>query len=366
MQLRNVSSAWILPILYWALGALATGSSWAQNTGGTATPSVEAHIGVLLPLQSSSFAKHAEAVRLGILAAAALEAGAPRMRIYTTDDDPQQILSAYNRAVSLGARLIIGPLTRSGVTTLVYNGATSVPTIALNSPEGDVVLPRDFYVFGLQIEAETRQLANWAFRKGGNRVFLVIGESSLGTRIAQAFENEWKSLRGEVVGQFGYTTDMASLAKLREQIVASRADVIFTTLDAERTRFLRGFLGKSMPVYATSQVFAFANDAIGNIDLDGVRFLDMPWLLQPDHSAVMSYQRADPRPWAPDLERLFALGIDAYRIALGLLRPRQHMDSLDGVTGVITFGENRQFERQLVPAHYARGTARLLDSQDAQ
>jgi uncharacterized protein len=366
MQIRTASFAWILPLLYWPLAALATGSAFAQvadNEPGAPPPF---QIGVILPLQSSTFAKHAEAVRLGVFAAAEQAADGPKVRIFSTTDEADQVVEAHRKAVSMGARLIIGPLTRSAVTALAYSGAPSVPTIALSSPEGDIFLPRNLYVFGLQIEAEVRQVANWAYRKGGNRVFLLGSDSPLANRISLAFENEWKNLRGEVVGRYGYTTDRISLSQLRGQVTASRADVIFTALGAEHARFLRPHLGKSIQVYATSQVYASAADAASNFDLDGVRFLDMPWLLQPDHPAVISYLRNDSATWDPDFERLYALGIDAYRIAVELLRPRKSAESLDGVTGTIRIGANSQIERLLVPAEYSQGVVRPLEPSATQ
>ena len=45
--------------------------------------------------------------------------------------------------------------------------------------------------------------------------------------------------------------------------------------------------------------------------------MDMPWFVQPDHPAVMVYPAPDAR-MAVEQERLYALGIDAYRLC-GLL-----------------------------------------------
>jgi hypothetical protein len=60
-------------------------------------------------------------------------------------------------------------------------------------------------------------------------------------------------------------------------------------------------------------------------DLDGVRFVDMPWLLQPDHPAVMVYpQPAQPMP--TELARLYAFGIDAYRIAQAWMNGESRFD----------------------------------------
>jgi len=85
--------------------------------------------------------------------------------------------------------------------------------------------------------------------------------------------------------------------------------------------------------------------------------VDMPWLLQPDHPAVMVYARPDtPAPIAGDGERLFAFGIDAYRIAVDLLgESRIAREPLDGVTGQISMTRGRYFVRELTPAQFAEG-----------
>jgi outer membrane PBP1 activator LpoA protein len=80
----------------------------------------------------------------------------------------------------------------------------------------------------------------------------------------------------------------------------------------------------------------------------------MPWFVQPDHPAVMVY----PAPRARlsiDQERLYALGIDAYRIAALLLKPEQKRLVLDGVTGRLTLEEGNTFSRALMPAEMSAG-----------
>jgi hypothetical protein len=367
MQLRPAFPLVFLSLLYWALIALSTRAAVAQNQPSTEPPPTEPHIAVILPLQSASFGRHADSVRLGVLAAAGLgPPDAPRAIIYGTADDPQQILDAYRRAASLGALAVIGPLTRNGVTALAFSGLVSVPTLALNTPDGEILLPRNLYVYGLQIETEARQVARLARQDGRRRAFVVTGETPLGTRIGQAFDDEWRKLKGEIAGEVAYTTDPAVLGKLREQIAASRADLVFLSLDAARARFIRSFLGGALPVYATSQVFVSNADSLANYDLEGVRFLDMPWLLQPDHPAVMSYLRPDMQSSALDQERFYALGIDAYRITLELLHPYAPFESLDGVTGIVKPGETQQFTRSLVPAQFVQGVAKPLEPQPAR
>ena len=88
--------------------------------------------------------------------------------------------------------------------------------------------------------------------------------------------------------------------------------------------------------------------------------MDMPWLLQEDHPAVMTYLRAPLDSSALDEERFYALGIDAYRISQSLLDNSAEVPTIDGVTGLISLDQQQRFTHQLTPAFFSYGTARML------
>lgn len=364
MQIRSAFLLLVLALLYWAATTLATRNAGAQEEPAQISEDraliTQPHIAVILPLQSSSFGRHADSVRLGVFAAADLQAERLPVVVYGTTEEPDRILEAYQRAVSTGASAVIGPLTRNGVSALAGSGLIAVPTVALNVPDTEVRLPPLMYVFGLQIEAEARQVARHAYGQGGRSAFIVMRDTPLDRRIAQAFTDQWRGLRGKIVEQFVYTTEVATPARLRERLLASSADTIFLSLDAPRARFVRPYLGNKQTIYATSLAFGSSVGAMDLYDLEGVRFLDMPWLLQPDHPAVMSYLRVEVPGAALDQERFYALGIDAYRIARALLEDASWRGPLDGVTGTITLEAGQHFSRELMPAQFAGGAARPL------
>ena len=321
----------------------------------------QAHIGVVLPLQSSAYGRLAEQVRLGILTASNMASyNALPVKIYSTTGDTRLIVQAYERAVQDGARIIIGPLTRNGVSAVAESTIVAVPTVALNAPDASISLPRQMYVFGLQIETEAEQIARLAFRHGGRKALLVVSEAALSQRIARAFTRQWKSLKGDIADEFIYSTDALALAGLRELLDTTAADVAFLAVNAPRARFIRAYLGTQFPIYATSLVYASSADKLELYDLDGVRFMDMPWLLQEDHPAVMTYLRAPLESSALDEERFYALGIDAFRITQSLLENSTEVPPIDGVTGMITLDERQRFTHQLTPAFFSYGTARLF------
>jgi outer membrane PBP1 activator LpoA protein len=126
---------------------------------------------------------------------------------------------------------------------------------------------------------------------------------------------------------------------LKNMLETDKDSLLFAALDAQQARQVRAAIGKAMPLYGTSQLNPYVAGAASGeeraLDMDGTRLLDIPWQLQRDHPAVMIYPRlvigVDQKPDA-DLERLYALGIDAYRIAREVAQKRTSFE-LDGVTG---------------------------------
>jgi outer membrane PBP1 activator LpoA protein len=324
----------------------------ASKPAGIETTEVP-HIALLLPLGSPAFARHAEAVRNGFLAAAKLDRGRGLpVRVYSAGDDAQQTVETYIKALGAGARVVVGPLTRTGVTALAESAAVLVPTLTLNVPEGRAAVAPEIYTLNLQIEAEARQVAQLAWQDGRRVALTINGDTPLLKRIHQAFVEEFTRLGGSVASEHAYTTNQASLARIKQAANAAGVDMAFMALDVARARLMRPYLG-ALALYATSQVYPGNAGPLAGFDLTGVRFLDMPWLLQPDHAAVMAYPRPNYRE-AIEFERFYALGIDAFRIAQALLSGTADA-ALDGVTGRLTLGSDRSFSRGLTAAQFVDG-----------
>ena len=303
------------------------------------------HIALLLPIDSSTFRRHAEALRDGFLAASQIP-DPPKMliRVYPVGEDAKQAVASYKQAVQTGARLVVGPLVRAAATA-VAAGDISVPTLVLNAPEGVLPVRANLYVISLQIETEARQAARLAYQEGRRNAYTVVGEGQILRRVHQAFIEEFVKLGGKHAGEFLHNTSPAELARLRQAVDSRAADMVYLALDARQARGVRGTLGP-LAVFASSQAYSGDTSAGAVVDLAGIRIFDLPWLLQRDHPAVMIYPRQSYRG-DPDLERLYALGIDAWRIGQALLA--RHTDiTLDGVTGKLTLARDRQFTRELV------------------
>jgi outer membrane PBP1 activator LpoA protein len=344
---RRVLLQTTVALLYGGPWAIASMPAHAQSSvPGVAAVDVP-HIALLLPVDSNTFRRHAEALRDGFLAASKSHGQKSLLiRVYAVGDDPKQAGAIYQQATQTGARLVVGPLIRSAVTA-VAAAEVSVPTLVLNALEGNVPNRPNLYVLSLQIETEARQAAQLAFREGRRAAYIVAGDSPLLKRLQQAFSSEFVKLGGKIIADFAYNTSPSELNRLKQAADLRVADMAFLALDARQARTVRTYL-EPLSVYASSQIYSGDTGPAAGIDLAGITFLDMPWLLQRDHSAVMVYPRQDFRGEA-DLERLYALGIDAWRIGQALLA-RQTDLALDGVTGKLSLGRDRHFVRELVSA----------------
>ena len=349
-------------------------------------------VALLLPLRSSVFGAAADAVRTGFLTASERTRDNLVITIIETGDSVQDVLSAYNDAAAK-YDIIVGPLARSAVTALAQSNNIVKPTIALAQPDlpdgAEQRLPRQLLLVGLSIEDEARQVAAWAERvKTPGKIFSVSTNVAWQRRAAKAFTQQAR--------QIGLTVDnlelsvpnnalsASGLAQLSQRIQAERPALLFVALDAAQTIQLRSAIGNEIPLYGTSQlnpltlatataaINAAAKAAATNAappandsrlpELDGVHLVDMPWQLQADHPAVTAYPRSvantDGKPNA-DLERLYALGIDAFRVASEIAAQRSGFD-IDGVTGQINANMGAgatYFQRKETQAVYQDGIA---------
>lgn len=344
----------------------AADTTLAENTPTTKPPDSTQgapHIALLLPLGTDIFRQPAEVVRRGFLAAAKAQPDAPPVRVYPTTDEVGNIIAVYTQALSQGARVVVGPLTKNAVSVLAASELVGVPTLSLSTPDQEnLAIPPLLYLFGLSIEEEARQVAEMVARDGYRKPLIVVADSPLARRMEAAFSDQWRNRGFTLAGQVRFTAT-GDRSTLREAVQQLDADVIFFAANAQEVRAVRPYLGSLLPTYATSQTFAGRAQDPRNVDLAGIRFIDMPWLLQPDHPAVMIYPRVE-APLSAELERLYALGIDALRLASQLYRyPTAALNSLDGVTGRLTLSREHQFRRELIAAEFQQDSVVVIDAE---
>ena len=312
-----------------------------------------APITLILPLDSPDFRGAAEAVRLGFMAAQTATASKLAIDVRRTDGSTARVLQEYDAALAGGTRVVVGPLTRSGVSALAGAPAGGAAVLALNQPQTPVPLPQRFFTFGLSVEGESRAAARAAWDQGLKGAVVLSSGTPLAKRSTDAFVDEF-TLRGGRVASVQEATVVSGYGQLKAALGKLEYDSAFLAAEATAARLLRPYAGSAIPVFATSQVNDGRNDPIANVDMNGVRFVDMPWIVQPDSPTVVGFPR--PQGMPVELERFYALGIDAQRIAVQLADGRERF-RFDGVTGAIEVGSGGTVERTPRLATYRDGIA---------
>lgn len=350
-------------------------------------------VALLLPL-SGPLAGPAAAIREGLLAArfqhAARGEPVPELRIHDTGPDPQAAWQHYQLAVAEGASMVIGPLHKDAVQALVQSGPLTVPVLALNQIDG--AGQPGLYQFGLAPEDEARQAAERARWDGHDAALVLMPEGNWAERVYQAFSDRWTELGGSVLEvqrfpaqQVDFGDTIQALLNLDDsrnrhraltrllgrslEFVPRRrqdADFVFLPAQAREARQIKPQLrfhhAADLPVYSLSAVFAGIEDAQRDMDLSGIRFCDIPWVLAPQDSRPELHEQLS-RLWPMEMQRhtrLFALGIDAYEL-LPYLQP-QGLHFFDGVTGALSLDRQQRLYRELRWAEMHRGRPRLLEA----
>lgn len=321
------------------------------------------HIALLLPLKAPSFQRPAVAVQQGFMAAYGLEAP-PKLEVktYPTSDSPAEAVAAYRTALDSGAVAVVGPLTRNAVTALAQSEMISVTTLALNSADAAVPARPLLYFFPVSVEAEARLIARRIAAAGKKTIATVTSNSALSRRLQAAFNDEWLKVGGNITAELNYSNDPARLSTLREQLTNNPPAAVFLALDAAQARIVRPYIDPPVAVFATSQVHAEKPGPQRYLDLNGVRFMDMPWLLDPTRVDLTRYPREDPG-YSMELRRLYAFGIDAARLTHRLLTaPADIQAPLAGASGELKLDAERQFIRTPIDAEFVDGEIALVES----
>ncbi|HWX01176.1 penicillin-binding protein activator [Collimonas sp.] len=327
-----------------------------------------ASIALLLPLRSGPLGAAADAVRSGFLNAYERDKSGLAVSVIEAADTGPDMLAAYTEA---GKKydILVGPLSRTGLTAILQNGHVDKPTIALTQPDSGGALPAQLLPAGLSIEAEARQVATWVGADYAPGKVLVLSTSAAWQkRVANAFVQQilGSGLHAEVVtlnlenGAF----NVDALTQLQQKVEGEMPRLLFAALNADQTKQIRIAIGDQTPIFGISQLNPLPlndNSPEHQIpELNGVQLVDIPWQVQPDHPAVMVYPRQEVAAGQrrnADLERLYALGIDAFRIAREIAA-RNSVFQIDGVTGKLNvrFGVGApSFERLEPAAIYQNG-----------
>jgi len=312
----------------------------------------------MLPLESQSYGRAADAVKAGFLAAAGRAGEMGRVTVIAHGSDG--VLPALESAHDAGVALVVGPLTRDDLKTVIAMAPGRPRMLALNQNEDGSSLPAGMYALTLAVDSDAAQLAGVARADGMRSVALVASDAPLQRRFIAAFAAAWRVGGGAAPREYRFDPNPEMLGLLRRELAARPPDAVVLAVDGEDAALAKSFLPPG-PVYAVSQIGDGLPPQMLR-DLDGVRFIEIPWLAEPDSPLLAGLPRS--ALGDPVLERLYALGLDAFALSQMLAEsvPPDRIE-LDGATGHLSLAPSRSFARQGRVVEIRDGRIQLLATQ---
>ena len=352
-------------------------------------------VAFLLPL-TSAYEPAASAIRDGFEAANNEQAVGDRnqLRFYDYGRDADAAVLYYNQAVNDGADIIIGPLGRKAIDSLLTATDIQVPTLLLSPPAVQGVTQQNLFQFSLSQELEAQQAAQRAWLDGHKKGVILFPQTSIGQRMATAFAQRFIELGGEIVSNESYAakeTDFSPAIRrllgvdLSEQRITEmkvllggkittearrRQDIDFIFLPAanRNARLIKPvldfFYALNLPIYSTSRIFSGLPDPVNDRDLDRIRFPDMPWMIASnvELESLRTFLQGNWPNRNTSYNRLYGLGMDIFSILPRLQRMRDNpLLHYQGLSGILSIDANGVVHRQMLWAMFEQGTPDLIN-----
>jgi uncharacterized protein len=339
------------------------------------TANVPKSIAILLP-DSGPFLDAAKAIKAGFLAAHSRDTnGGSKPELHFYDTEKSKPAELYQKAVSEGAALVIGPLNKDNIQSIANTASLSVPVLALNHIPG--LRKQNLYQFALSPFDDANEITQKAALDGHKKALLLVPDNDQGKRVATYISQSWMALNGTIVKKQSYEPDTNDFSNLIKNLLGVKEsngqyqnpakqsstknpedpDVLFLSAYSREGRLINSqinLLGK-LPIYALPSIYSGTPDPINDKPLEGITFCDSPWLFNGSYNGELS-MIALSNIWTQfpsSYIRLVAMGIDAYHLASRL--PTLSSTPYPGATGNLTLDSGNRIKRSLVCAKFKSG-----------
>lgn len=345
----------------------AKSSAQPANLAAPVAPSVDMpHIALILPL-SGQYAVAAQAIREGFIGAYYLDPANEQtdVRIYDTNGD-KDVVKAYTAAINAGANIVVGPLTKSGMETLLDSKRVDnkIIVISLNTLEGRNRLPQYLYPFALGPEDEAYTLAERAWNDGHREAAALIEKTTFGRRAGASFKKRFEQLGG-TVHQMVYFDQNQTLDDPVDYLKQTY-DFIFLMASPGQARqvppLIQFYYNRYVPIYAMANLYEGTPNPGRDNDLNGVIFCDSPWIVNPaQRNSTLNAMATQLLTQPIAQERLFAFGVDAYKVSKNIRSFSANPQfSMSGATGRLYMDNSGFMVREPMCARFSAGEPRVL------
>ncbi|MCG9596530.1 penicillin-binding protein activator [Vibrio sp. Isolate25] len=333
---------------------------------------------LLLPL-SGKFAKQAQLIRDGFILEmmndTERDENANLTVIDTNTVTPEQL---ERTLVEKNVDFVVGPLIKSNIEKLQQAQASfsrPLPTLALNIPD-NLESGNNTCYLALSPDQEVAQAAKHLFTQGYRYPLILAPQGRLGTRVVEAFEEEWKKyskdkvavnlfgdkrqLQRDINKVFGLQESQQHIAQMESLLAIplesqprSRRDIdaVYIVAGSSELTLIKPFIEVAVnPDTVPPKLFSNSRSNSGRQqyeDLSGVMYSDIPLLIQPNEALEAQMEQLWPKDSNAE-KRLQALGMDAY-LLMEQLPQMKVVDghTLQGNTGVLSINKDCVVQREM-------------------
>ncbi len=297
------------------------------------------------------------------------------VKIYDTDSKPLATLLAQAQAD--GMDLIVGPLLKGDVATLA-TANTPLNILALNELDTPIARPNVCY-FSLSPEDEARNAAQFIRQDNKTAPLVLTPDNSFGRRIAQSFADEWQKNGGGVVLHQTFSGNPGSSLSLtgvpvqpsssaaaqpdgtvvQPQPVSGGVDSVYIIATSDQLIYIKPALefatsARGRPAfYASSRSNKAGTGKDFQFEMEGLKLTDIP-LIAGGNPQLLS-QAAGKFGNDYTRVRLYAMGMDAWRLANQFGDMQRHTLRMNGASGDITVTDNCTVYRHLPWLEFKQG-----------
>jgi uncharacterized protein len=353
-----------------------------SNTGSAASSGVAARTDAFPPAESDGYRPPAQIALLLPLSGSTAGAGfavrdgfmskyysddrrRPRVSFYDTAGSADGARRAAQRAISDGAQMLVGPLTREEVNAVSAMNDINVPVLLLNRGANGV--SNGNISFALSPDEEGWISADRLANRKLTNILVFTQRDDTAQRTLSAFKDQFRSRGGNIISETLVEGDDATAtAKIAAVLAASAntpADAVYFTLKAPQARqVMKAMAGNTTThkmVLSSSYILNGAN-AAQDVVFNGVQMPELPWLLNQTYGLPSSDTIAKNPNLRGPAQRLYAFGADAWQLSAYYERlQRDAAFSIQGATGNLRIDSLGNVQRDPAWAIFSSGRPRV-------
>lgn len=342
------------------------------------------NVALVLPF-TGKLAKQAEAIRDGFLATIEFDTSVNYILVNSAELKVEEVEAIV---VNNSIDFIVGPLQKETITQYQQSEILSaINQLNLNTIDETTALIPNQYYFALSPEDEIEQAVNYFVNKGIESPAIIYADNSHGRRLFEQFSHLWQEQTNKEVESVAFQ-NMSKLGKAVKELLdvglsekrikqieslfgasvkseeRSRIDIdaIYVIANSQQTRLIKPFFdvnvskfGNGLPIYASSRSYLIDETRSEKLDLNGLTFTEMPWLLSEQNTSIdRLYEQVGKNDTR--LKKLFAFGVDAQNLipVLPYLAILPEV-SIQALSGQLKVDANNRVKRQLKWAQYRQG-----------